>query len=150
MNGLEKIDYGMGERELMCTAWTMVVYEQEFRDKDGNPADLIADTMGKIIVTSEDLLTVNEDGAFVTLVEDYTRFDWNATLKALWALLKTAYDVAISEGRRIEAVPSWDEWSRSLLTCEPDMQEVRTVVVRELQRGLFRAGAAASGKTSEE
>ena len=144
------IDYGQGEREYRCTAWTFVLYEQEFRDESGKPADMIADVMGKVVVSSDDILTVNDDGAFVTVVEDYTRFDWGATIRALWAMLRTASDIADSKGQATARIPSYELWSRSLLECEPDMQVVRHDVAQELQRGLFRAGAAASGKTSEQ
>lgn len=144
------IDYGTGEREMRCTAWTLVVYEQEFKSADEVRGDLIADTMGKVIATSDDVLTVNDDGAFVTVVEDYTRVDWNATMRALWAMLRTAADIAQSKGQPYVPTGSYDEWTRTLLEVEPDMHAVRKEVVRELQRGLFRSGAAASGKTSDE
>ena len=145
------IDYGLGEQEIRCTAWTFVIYEQEFHSDpvEGITGDLIADAMGKIIVTSDDLISVNEDGAFVTVVEDYTRVDWNATMRGLWAMLRTAVDISQSKGRTGAQIGSYDDWTRSLLEVEPDMQEVRRIVGEELQRGLFRAGAAASGKTSE-
>jgi len=141
------IDYGAGEREMRCTAWTMSLYEHEFRDKDDNPRDLIKDVMGKVIVQSDDVITVTEDGAFAQVVMDYTRKDWNATMRALWAMLRTAFDISLAHDP-IEPVGSYDEWSRSLLEVEPDMERVQHDVSQELQRGLFRSGAAASGKTS--
>lgn len=141
------IDYGKGDVDFRCTAWTCLIYEQEFHDDENEKitGDLIADVIGKVIVSSNDVLTVDEDGAFVTTVIDYTRVNWNATLRALWAMLKTESDITGSR-----SVPSYSEWSRSLLECEPDMQEMHALVAEELQRGLFRAGAAASGKTSEQ
>jgi len=149
---LATIDYGMGEREMRCTAWTFVLYEQEFHadELDNITGDLIADVMGKVVVTTNDMFTVTEDGGFATVVEDYTRIDWNATLRALWAMLRTAEDIAVTKGVALPRVGSYDEWTRSMVECEPDMQLVRHDVAQELQRGLFRAGAAASGKTSEQ
>lgn len=146
------IDYGLGEQEFRCTAGTLVIYEQQFHSDpyERVTGDLIADVMGKVIVSSSDMLSVTEDGAFVTVVEDYTRFDWNATLRALWAMLRTSYEISLSKGLPHASIPMWDEWSASIAECEPDMQQVRHDVAQELQRGLFRAGAAASGKTSEE
>jgi hypothetical protein len=70
-------------------------------------------------------------------------------MRALWAMLRTAMDIANSKGRVGAQIGSYDDWTRSLLEVEPDMQEVRRTVGKELQRGLFRTGAAASGKTSE-
>ena len=145
------IDYGMGDMEFRCTMWTLVVYEQEFVGSmtEKVTGDLVADTMGKVIVTSDDLITVTEDGVFAQTVVDYTRVNWNGVLRALWAMLKTSEDIAVDEGRKVRHVPSYDAWSRELLRCEPDMNDLHVKVADELLRGLFRAGAAASGKTSE-
>lgn len=147
---MAKVDYGLGEQEFLCNAWTMVVYEHAFcQSEDTNATgDLIRDVMGKVIVKSSDIISVDEDGAFATVVEDYTRVDWNATMRALWAMLRTASDRAAAKGMPFKAVPSYDDWCGDLVDCEPDMDELRKLVAGELQRGLFRGGAAASGKTS--
>jgi hypothetical protein len=148
---LATIDYGHGEQEMICNAWTMVVYEHAFcQDKNPNTTgDLIKDAMGKIIVASDDIITVTSNGAFATVTEDYTRIDWIATLKALWAMLRTASERAITKNLPHTDIPAWDEWCGDLIDCEPDMDAIRKQVAGELQRGLFRGGAAASGKTSE-
>lgn len=144
------IDYGMGEREFRCTYRTLTIYEHEFRDKDGNPADLVADVMKKVRMSAEDTgIEVGEDGSIQAVIFDYTNDDWNAQKRALWAMLKTAESIANRHGRDIEPVPSYKDWDESLLECEPDLREISFAVCNEIQRGLFRAGAAASGKTSE-
>lgn len=146
------IDYGDGERELVCTGWTQVIYEQEFHsdDNDAITGDLIADVMGKMFVTSEDLIVANDDGVFARTVIDYTRINWNAIRRGMWAMLRTAKEIADDEHRDAPDVPSFRSWEKSLLKCECDMNDIATLVMSELQRGLFRTGAAASGQTSEE
>lgn len=148
---LAVIDYGMGEREFRCTYRTLSIYEHEFRDRDGNPADLIADVMGKVRVTADDTnVELDEDGNIYAVVLDYTSDDWNAQKRALWAMLRTAEAIARRHGESVEHVPSYREWDASLLECEPDLRAVSLAVSNELQRGLFRAGAAASGTTSDD
>jgi len=145
------IDYGMGEREIRCTYRTLTIYEHEFRDKDGNPADLIADVMGKVRMSIDDAgVEFDDEGNIVAVIYDYTRDNWLAQKRALWAMLKTAEAIAKRHGEKYEPVPSYEEWDASLVECEPDLREVSLAVGNELQRGLFRSGAAASGKTSQE
>ncbi len=144
------IDYGAGEREYRCTYRTLTIYEHEFRDRDGNPADLVADVMKKVRASVDDTgIEVDEDGNIKAVIFDYASDDWNAQKRALWAMLKTAEAIASKHGREIEHVPSYKEWDASLLECEPDLREISFAVANEIQRGLFRAGAAATGKTSE-
>lgn len=149
---MERIDYGDGERQLTCTGWTQVIYEQQFCNDENKriTGDLIADVMGKVTASSDDVLTVNDDGAFVTTVVDYTRLNWNAIRRALWAMLRTAYEISVDEGNLLPEVEPFGEWEGTLLKCEPDMQDISVKVMSEIQRGLFRSGAAASGETSEE
>lgn len=144
---LAVIDYGDGEREFVCTALTCMIYEQEFvSDKnDRITGDLIADTIGKITLSSNDVLHVTDDGAYVTTVVDYTQVNWNAIFRALWAMLKTAQE----NGADGTPIPGFKTWQSKLMSFEPDMKELASEVQRELMRGLFRSGAAASGETSE-
>jgi hypothetical protein len=149
---LATIDYGLGEREFRCTYWTLTVYEQEFRDDPcrGVTGDLIADVFGKIRATDESLgFHLDEDGNLDALVIDYTLTNWNVEKRALWAMLRTQSDIDQKRGRESERVPSYAEWEGTLVECEPDLRELSNAICGELQRGLFRAGAAASGKTSE-
>ena len=149
---MASIDYGCGEREFRCTAYTCMIYEHELVSDD-NPkitGDLIADTIGKIRVSSNDVLHVTDSGNFVTTVVDYTRVNWQAIYRALWAMLRTEYEVARQRGEQAENVPAYRTWERELLSCEPDMEGLAEAVQNELQRGLFRAGAAASGENQQE
>ena len=147
------IDYGSGEREFRCTALTCMIYEHEFVSDD-NPkitGDLIADTIGKITVSSNDILHVTDEGAYVTTVVDYTKVNWQAIFRSLWAMMRTAYEASKLPGSVVlPEVPSYKAWERELLSCEPDMQELADAVQGELMRGLFRAGAAASGENQQE
>jgi len=139
------VDYGAGEREIRCTYRTLSIYEQEFRDEEGNPRDLIADVMGKVKISTDNTgFELDDDGNVKAIVIDYTSDDWNAQKRALWAMLKTAEAIAKRHGENVERIPSFKEWDESLLECEPDLREISLAVGNELQRGLFRAGAAAS------
>ena len=149
---MASIDYGNGEREFRCTALTCMIYEHEFVSDD-NPkitGDLIADTIGKIQVSANDILHVTDEGNYITTVVDYTRVNWQAIYRALWAMLRTESEIAKQDGKKAEAVPAYRTWERELLSCEPDMQAMADAVQSELMRGLFRAGAAASGKNQQE
>ena len=147
------IDYGSGEREFRCTALTCMIYEHEFVS-DVNPkitGDLIADTVGKITVSSNDVLHITDDGNYVTTVVDYTKVNWQAIFRALWAMMRTSYEISKLPGNTVlPDVPAYKTWEHELLSCEPDMENLATVVQRELMRGLFRAGAAASGENQQE
>jgi hypothetical protein len=65
-------------------------------------------------------------------------------------MLRTESEIAKQDGRQTVAVPAYRTWERELLSCEPDMQAMADAVQNELMRGLFRAGAAASGKNQQE
>lgn len=141
------IDYGTGEREIRCTYYTMSLYEQEFHScpYESVTGDLIADVLGRQVISAKDTpVQVNEDGTIDAIVLDYTRCNWNVEKRALWAMLRTAYEIAKRRGEDCEPVPSYAEWDRSLVEVETNLDEVYHVVDEELQRGLFRSGAAAS------
>ena len=143
------IDYGAGDVDFRCTLWTYVLYEQEFAN-DPSPlvtGDLAADVMGVVKVNTGDKVRVTDDGHIEATI-DYTKTNWPASIRALWAMLRTEADVRADEGREFTPVPSYREWSKGLTRCEPDMRQLAVEVARELLRGSFRSGAAASGKTS--
>lgn len=128
------------EREIVASAHTLMVYEQQFK------SGLIEDVFGRISLAGHEN-DIDSNGNIV--VADYTVDNWTAYMKALWAMLRAGADLARVEQREYEPVPSFDEWSLSATNL--DMAEVSRVVVTECQRGLFRAGAAASEEeTSEE
>lgn len=141
------------QREFRCTSRTLTIYEQEFHS-DSNPrvtGDMIADVMGKQIVDDQSgPFIFDDEGNLRGIVIDYRGDNWNAERRALWAMLRTQAEIDSIHGVKHDPVPSYAEWDRSLVEWEPDMREVGLIVGQELNRGLFRAGAAASGKTSEE
>lgn len=141
------IDFGNGEQEFRCTARTLVIYEQEFY-ADKYPrvtGDLIADVFGKRRVGEDALgLEFDDDGNITALTVDLTSDNWGAELRALWAMLKTQYEIDHKHGKDTPPVPSYREWSASIGEWETDMKKVSKVIFEELNRGLFRAGAAAS------
>lgn len=119
---------GKGEHEAIMSAHTLVIYEQEFK------SGLIEDVYGRIVVPE------TEKSGLV--VADYTIDNWLAYIKALWAMLKTASDLAKARGLKAEEVASFDEWSMDAV--EIDLSQVSSFVLTQCQKGLFRAGAAAS------
>ena len=134
------------EHEYEATFYTLMVYEQEFK------SDLIKDVFGRIDVRSA-ASNFDEDGNVVAM--DYTIDNWNAELRAFWAMLKTSADIARREGRMSESVPSFKSWNldvsvrtsaarRGNPEAGVDMGQISQAVFDECQRGLFRAGAAAS------
>ena len=147
------IDFGRGEQEFRCTARTLTVYEQAFYN-DPYPrvtGDIIADVFGKQRITEEGTgLEWDDEGNLVAIIADFTVDNWEAEWRALWAMLKTQEEIDNKHGVKRERVPSFAQWDKDNLECEPNMREVGNAVCAELNRGLFRAGAAASGETSEE
>lgn len=134
---MPKIDYERNgvEREYEATTYTLVVYEQEFK------SDLIKDVFGKIDLRNAQSL-VDDEGNIV--VVDYTSDNWIAELKAFWAMLKTSEAIARRENRPCLQVPSFVEWC--ITTRSIDMGELSRIVITELNRGLFRAGATEADK----
>lgn len=121
------------EHEYEATTYTLMVYEQEFK------RDLIRDVFGRIDVR-EATQNFDDDGNIIAM--DYTIDNWNAELRAFWAMLRTSSEIARSEGRKAESVPSFTQWC--LKTRSIDMGQISQAVFDECQRGLFRSGAADS------
>lgn len=121
------------ERELVASAHTLMVYEQNFK------RGMIEDVFGRISVEGHDE-DVTEDGYLRVL--DFTIDHWGAYVKALWAMLKSGADLARAEGRPYTPVPNFEDWSIKVTNL--NMSDVSRVVVQECQRGFFRTGAAAS------
>ena len=126
------------EHEYEATTYTLMVYEQEFKK------DLIKDVFGRID-TRQAQSNFDEEGNLVAW--DYTIENWNAELRAFWAMLRTSSEIARADGRRYETVPPFVQWC--LRTRSIDMGQVSQAVFNECQRGLFRSGAAASEETGE-
>lgn len=142
------IDYGVGEREFRCTYLTLTIYEQEFHSDPYHKVtgDLIADVFGKVRVTEDAMgIEYDADGNVTAITVDYTMDDWNVEKRALWAMLKTSCEIAELHGERdFPQIGSFKDWDRTLIECEPDLRALSYAITAELQRGLFRPGAAAS------
>lgn len=120
-------DYG--EVEAVATAYTLVLYEQEFGGRD-----LVADVFGRH--EGED------DGDNV--VVDFTTDNWVHELRAVWAMVRTAYDLAYDRG---DAAPNdkpkpFREWVKGV--GKLNMRQLSVALVTECMDGFFHSGAAAS------
>lgn len=138
---MPRIDYENNgiEHDYEATTYTLVAYEQEFN------GDLIKDVFGRIDVRNA-ARNFDENGNLVAM--DYTIDNWNAELRAFWAMLKTSYEIARSEGRKAEVVPPFVQWC--LKTKSIDMGQVSQAVFDECQRGLFRSGASEDEGEAED
>jgi len=116
-----KIDYGCGEKEIIASTYTLVIYEQEF---DG--ADMIKDVFGRIEITRD------EKTDDVIAVFDYTKTNWTALLKALWASLKAADD----------SIEPFVEWAKN--TGSINLSDVSVQLIPEIRRNCFCDGATVS------
>ena len=138
---MPRIDYENNgtEHEYEATTYTLVAYEQEFN------GDLIKDVFGRIDVRNA-ARNFDENGNLVAM--DYTIDNWNAELRAFWAMLKTSYEIARAEGRKAEVVPPFVQWC--IRTRSIDMGQVSQAVFDECQRGLFRSGASEGEGEAED
>lgn len=122
------------EHEVLFSAYTLMVYEQEFKK------GLIEDVYGRVEVPQRDPNT--------TVLMDYSIDNWQSYLRALWAGLKAASDLARAEHRQSESVPSYSDWL--LHVGAVDMSELSRFVLDGCNRGFFRAGAAAAEEDQQE
>lgn len=142
MDSASHINYdGTGEHKTLCTAWTLVVYEQEFH------ADMIKDVFG-IIDAKKTRVVYDKDGTLAQI--DYTNTNWVKNLMALWAMLKTYSDVAFASGDLApnDRVKPYLEWVRTV--GKVNLDEVAAFVIEEMNAGLFRDAAADSRTTSSD
>lgn len=121
-------DYG--EVEAVATAYTLVIYEQEFGGRD-----LISDVFGR---------HDGEKGEGGDVVIDFTSESWLSELRAAWAMVRTAYDLAYDRG---DAAPNakpkpFREWVKGV--GKLDMRGLSMALVTECMDGFFHTGAAAS------
>lgn len=144
---MPSIDFGNGPVEFRCTARTLVIYEQAFyNDKfDKVTGDMIADIFSKRTYTDDDLgLKFDDKGNIVALTVDMTMDNWNAEVRALWAMLRTQAEIDRKNGVEREPIHAFNVWIEDVAEWEPNMRDVAQFVHDEMNRGLFRAGAAAS------
>lgn len=133
------IDYdGTGEREAIATAYTLMLYEQEFKAANtrGVTGDLICDVYGTIDLKKA---KAQYDALGNLVVLDYTNDNWNAYLRALWAMLRTASESARSRGIDAQLTPRFNEWVKGV--GQVNMSDVMDAVIEECNRGFFRTRA---------
>ena len=148
---MPRIDIMGEDVEFVCTTYTTTIYEQEFVN-DPFPkvtGDLIADVYGMQKIRAEEILQMDENGD-VVIYRDYTKDNWQAVRRALWAMVKTAMLIRKKHGEEVGPIPSWRKWDEATMEWQVDFREVSDAVCNEGMRGLFRAGAAAPETTSEE
>ena len=146
---------GTGEREVFCSPYTLMVYEQEFK------TSMVADVYGTIDLTRAGTETVTAEfvasrmreatggelsdevmsaiaAAFPAVVVtrlDYTADRWDAYLRAYWAMLKTV-DERDGENR----TPAFRKWMKSL--GDIDLRGVSNVVYSCMEDGVFHPRAS--------
>lgn len=148
---------GTGELEYICSAYTTYLYEQEFgvsliADFYGR-VDL-GDDSGEVVTAefvenrlAENMPVDEKTGKqkplpkatsalvrrafpqYVNTVIDYTKDRWDATLRVMWAMRKTACDVAG------DACPTFKQWLMAL--GQVNMRDTNFAAFEETQRGLF-------------
>ena len=119
---------GSGPVEITATLYTLSLYEQEFG------GDLIKDVFGRH----------TKDEADDEVLIDMTTNNWNAEIKALWAMVKTAADLKDERGGLApnDRVPSFKKWRKTV--GKINVREIADAVVEEALDGFFHTGAAAS------
>ena len=110
-----EVDVGKKKLKGKCTVHTLMIYEQEF---DGR--DMIKDLFGKVRQPDSD----------DNLVMDYTNTNWTATLRALWAMLKT----------QNADTPSFEKWENDF-SDEIDLFTIANDVLMEVFDTCFRNAA---------
>lgn len=121
-----KIDYGYGEKEIIVSVLTLTLYEQEFQ------SDLIQDLFGRVSVEDTDA-SENE-----IILLDFSRTNWTAVTRCLWACLKTADP----------SLPSFKSWASSL--GKVNLFDLKEELIPVVMENLFCAGASFSENEEEE
>lgn len=99
--------------------YTAQLYEMEFQ------SDLIKDFFG--VQANDGMLTTDEDGDIATI--DFTKINWLAATKAMWAAIKTAD----------ESAPGYTAWMKK--TSGANLMLVREQIALEIADCFFRAEA---------
>jgi hypothetical protein len=119
-----EIEIGGEKIKAEVSFYTAQLYEAEFS------SDIIKDFFGKSDLASPVKLA-NKGGAAEVVSVDFTKTNWTAAMKALWASVKTAD----------ELTPGYYTWVRKCSGV--NMWEVQDVLANEIADCFFRAGAAA-------
>lgn len=157
---------GSGEREYVASAYTMMLYEQTFGtslvkdvygviDLTGGGTTEVVDAAfvkerlasalpeGKSLPKSTSDLVDKAFPAVVVKKFDYTRDNWEAYLKCMWTMAKTADKIDGKSG-----LDSYDKWLAKLGPV--NLNGISNFVWRETQRGLFRTKDAGGASEGEE
>lgn len=135
---------GTGEIEILATAYTLVIYEQEFH------SDPIKDVFGKHQLDGSEEVgngverAASGDGSAATLYLDFTQENWVEEMKLLWAMVKTANVLADDRGDVApnDRVPGYVEWTKRV--GKVNMRDIADAVFSEAVDGFFHTGAAVS------
>lgn len=114
-----KVEIGGKEYDAEVSFYTAQLYEAEFRK------DIIQDLFGEQDFTAP----VQADGDTVLKI-DFTKVNWIATAKVLWAAIKTAD----------EATPSYTAWMKQ--TSGVNMWLIQEQLAAEVADCFFRAETA--------
>lgn len=123
------VEIGGSKVSAEVTFLTAQIYEAEFR------SDMIKDYFGKedIVVSddaaSSDAAMASGNGESVIRV-DFTKTNWTAAMKVLWAAIKTANP----------ATPGYGPWARKVVGV--NMWEVNNLLTYDVIDCFFRPGAA--------
>lgn len=110
------------EREVLFSAYTLMVYEHEFK------TGLIEDVYGRISLPKK-----NGDE---TLIADYTRDNWESYMKALWAGLRAGSDFARAEMRPHDVVEPYEKWSMTAMNI--NLAELASFILNSCNDAFFR------------
>lgn len=131
---------GTGEVEILATAYTLVIYEQEFH------SDPIKDVFGKHQLDGEKagVKDAAAAGSAATLYLDFTQENWVEETRLLWAMVKTANVLADDRGDVApnDRVPGYMEWMKRV--GKVNMRDIADAVFDEAVDGFFHTGAAVS------
>lgn len=151
---------GSGAREALASVYTTLIYEQEFGTSlikdvfgkfdlsDGGTTQTVSAELVESRLRAElgDGLTGEVAAAIrrafpvtVSTTVDYTLDNWEAYLRALWAMFRCAREA----GRTDRDVPPFKQWLMGLGSV--DMWEVSRFVIGACSRDLFRASAQVEG-----
>lgn len=159
---------GSGEREYIASAYTMMLYEQEFHvsllsdvygkidlgnttDEGGTQivtADFVKQRLSSALPEGKELpgTTVKLiDKAFpsiATTVLDFTKDNWQGYMRCMWAMAVTADKI-----EKKKDTPKYEEWLMSLGAV--NLNAISNFVWRETRRGLFRAANDSTGTGGE-
>lgn len=129
-----KVYYGGGEHTAAAGLDALTVYEHEFH------ADLIQDVYGVIDVTEGDLEgAVKRSGAAddVILTIDFTKTNWTAVVRAVWACLRSADST----------VPGFSTWSKQ--TSDLNLREMNEAALPAFEESFFPDRNGDAGKEAD-